>query len=154
MALPPLTAEAIAPFAVVLRARDGKFTDVPEVLEVGDVPGHHALAILCPQPVDPTNIVITGLERHPHSTQTFIPLTVGRWIVLVAPTLPDGSPDLVNARAVVAGPGDAVCIARNAWHAGLTVLDCTECWIYQHGLRHMGEIELSRGLVGLGGMTS
>ena len=26
--------------------------------------------------------------------------------------------------------------------------------LYQHGLRHMGEIELARGLVGLGGMTS
>jgi len=38
--------------------------------------------------------------------------------------------------------------------AGITVLDATECWLYQHGLRHMGEIELSRGLVGLGGMTS
>jgi hypothetical protein len=37
---------------------------------------------------------------------------------------------------------------------GVTVLDGFECWIYQHGLRHMGEIELARGLVGLGGMTS
>ncbi len=37
---------------------------------------------------------------------------------------------------------------------GITVLDATECWLYQHGLRHMGEIELARGLVGLGGMTS
>ncbi len=37
---------------------------------------------------------------------------------------------------------------------GITLLDATECWIYQHGLRHMGEIELARGLVGLGGMTS
>ena len=36
----------------------------------------------------------------------------------------------------------------------ITVLDATECWLYQHGLRHMGEIELARGLVGLGGMTS
>ena len=38
--------------------------------------------------------------------------------------------------------------------AGITVLDGFECWLYQHGLRHMGEIELARGLVGLGGMTS
>ena len=37
---------------------------------------------------------------------------------------------------------------------GITVLDAIECWIYQHGLRHMGEIELARGLVGLNGMTS
>lgn len=44
--------------------------------------------------------------------------------------------------------------ARVAGPEGITVLDATECWIYQHGLRHMGEIELARGLVGLGGMTS
>ena len=44
--------------------------------------------------------------------------------------------------------------ARVAGDVGITLLDATECWIYQHGLRHMGEIELARGLVGLGGMTS
>ncbi|MEI8052074.1 MAG: hypothetical protein WCI12_11655 [Actinomycetes bacterium] len=44
--------------------------------------------------------------------------------------------------------------ARVAGEVGITVLDGFECWIYQHGLRHMGEIELARGLVGLGGMTS
>ena len=44
--------------------------------------------------------------------------------------------------------------ARVAGEVGITVLDATECWLYQHGLRHMGEIELARGLVGLGGMTS
>ncbi len=44
--------------------------------------------------------------------------------------------------------------ARVAGPAGITRLDGTECWIYQHGLRHMGEIEHARALVGLGGMTS
>jgi hypothetical protein len=44
--------------------------------------------------------------------------------------------------------------ARVAGDEGITLLDAIECWIYQHGLRHMGEIELARGLVGLGGMTS
>jgi len=44
--------------------------------------------------------------------------------------------------------------ARVAGPDGITVLDAFECWLYQHGLRHMGEIELARGLVGLGGMTS
>jgi len=44
--------------------------------------------------------------------------------------------------------------ARVAGPEGITLLDAAECWIYQHGLRHMGEIELARGLVGLGGMTS
>ena len=44
--------------------------------------------------------------------------------------------------------------ARVAGPQGITLLDAAECWIYQHGLRHMGEIELARGLVGLNGMTS
>ncbi len=44
--------------------------------------------------------------------------------------------------------------ARVAGRDGITLLDAAECWIYQHGLRHMEEIELARGLVGLGGMTS
>lgn len=44
--------------------------------------------------------------------------------------------------------------ARVAGEGGITRLDATECWIYQHGLRHMGEIEHARALVGLQGMTS
>lgn len=44
--------------------------------------------------------------------------------------------------------------ARVGGEAGITVLDGFECWIYQHGLRHMGEIEWARGGLGLGGMTS
>ncbi|MDZ7676310.1 MAG: hypothetical protein U5K30_14730 [Acidimicrobiales bacterium] len=44
--------------------------------------------------------------------------------------------------------------ARVGGDEGITVLDGLECWIYQHGLRHMGEIEHARALVGLEGMTS
>ena len=44
--------------------------------------------------------------------------------------------------------------ARVAGDEGITRLDGTECWIYQHGLRHIGEIEHARALVGLQGMTS
>jgi hypothetical protein len=44
--------------------------------------------------------------------------------------------------------------ARVAAERGITRLDAIECWIYQHGLRHLGEVEHARALVGLGGMTS
>jgi hypothetical protein len=44
--------------------------------------------------------------------------------------------------------------ARVGGDSGITVLDGVECWIYQHALRHMGEIEYARHLVGLRGMTS
>lgn len=45
--------------------------------------------------------------------------------------------------AIVVGPG-----------APMRKLDVLECFVYQHGLRHMGEIEHGRALVGLQGMTS
>jgi hypothetical protein len=45
--------------------------------------------------------------------------------------------------AMVIGPG-----------APLRKLDVLECFVYQHGLRHMGEIEHGRALIGLRGMTS
>ena len=38
--------------------------------------------------------------------------------------------------------------------APLRKLDALECFVYQHGLRHMGEVEHGRALVGLVGMTS
>ena len=44
--------------------------------------------------------------------------------------------------------------ARVAGAEGMTRRDAIECWIYQHGLRHMGEVEHARALVGLEGMTS
>lgn len=112
----------LAPFVTVLASTDGKARPFPDVLQTGDVPGAHAFTILCPQPVS-GSISIAALERHPHSTQSFLPIRSGRWLVVVAPTAADGSPDMAGAMAFVAGPQDAICIGQNAWHAGLTVLD-------------------------------
>jgi hypothetical protein len=53
------------------------------------------------------------------------------------------------------GPGiEHTFSARVGAERGISRSDALECWIYQHGLRHMGEIEHARALVGLGGMTS
>ncbi len=58
--------------------------------------------------------------------------------------LPQLPPHMQNIFcAIVIGPG-----------APLRKLEVLECFIYQHGLRHMGEIEHGRALVGLQGMTS
>lgn len=53
------------------------------------------------------------------------------------------------------GPGiDHTFSARVGGETGISRSDALECWVYQHALRHMGEIEHARALVGLGGMTS
>lgn len=118
-----LTPGAAEPFAYSVRAVDGKATEAPMVTAAADVPGRHVFTVLAPKPVPADAISIAFLERHPHSTQTFLPIKAGRWLVVVAPTLLSGEPDLEGIEAFVAGPDDAICIARNAWHAGLTVLD-------------------------------
>src|SRR4051812_35216052 len=118
----PLDAAALAPYATVLSAPDGKARVVSEVMARGDVPGAHAFTILCPKPVTGP-VTIAALERHPHSTQSFVPLKSGRWLVVVAPKLASGEPDLSGALTFIAGPEDAICIGQDVWHAGLTVFD-------------------------------
>jgi hypothetical protein len=60
---------------------------------------------------------------------------------VVFPQLP---PNMQNIFCgIVVGPGNP-----------LRKLEILECFVYQHGLRHMGEVEHGRALVGLAGMTS
>ena len=66
---------------------------------------------------------------------------------------PDALSDVVVARPFPPQVASTYS-ARVAGEGGITRLDAIECWIYQHGLRHMGEVEHARALVGLGGMTS
>jgi hypothetical protein len=60
---------------------------------------------------------------------------------VVVPKLPPNAQQIFCA--LVIGPD-----------APLRKLEVLECFVYQHGLRHMGEVEHGRALVGLGGMTS
>ena len=61
---------------------------------------------------------------------------------VVIPALPQSMANIYCA-IVVGGVGKPV-----------RKLEVLECFVYQHGLRHMGEVEHARALVGLGGMTS
>jgi len=65
----------------------------------------------------------TLLERHEFSSQSFVPLSVSRWLIVVAPSGMNGGPDLARTRAFVAGPGLGVTLRIGVWHHGLTVLD-------------------------------
>ncbi|KAI4203505.1 MAG: hypothetical protein LQ350_001843 [Teloschistes chrysophthalmus] len=79
------------------------------------------------------------LERHPYTTQTFIPLGVPpenktKYLVIVAPTLPPrpspptmllkemGPPDLRNMKAFWARGGQAVTYGVGTWHAPMVVV--------------------------------
>ncbi len=72
---------------------------------------------------------------------------------LIAETNPATLDDVIVGRPLPEMVANSYS-ARVAGEAGITRLDGMECWWYQHGLRHMGEIEHARALVGLEGMTS
>jgi ureidoglycolate lyase len=63
------------------------------------------------------------MERHEFSSQTFVPVDVGRWLILVAPHAKAGGPDMTQARAFIATGKQGVTYKPNTWHHGLTTLD-------------------------------
>ncbi|WYZ41800.1 hypothetical protein EsH8_V_000695 [Colletotrichum jinshuiense] len=89
---------------------------------------------------------VTVLERHPFTTQTFVPFAASAgassaaYLVIVAPTLPTpspqtetlpapqtggkgrGLPDLKGLKAFVAYPGQAVTYGAGTWHAPMVAL--------------------------------
>ena len=75
------------------------------------------------------------------SRETLATVTGSMLEEVVMPQLP---PHMQNIFCgVVVGPGNPI-----------RKLEVLECFVYQHGLRHMGEVEHGRALVGLRGMTS
>lgn len=71
----------------------------------------------------------------------------------VAGVDPDSFEDVLVAAPYPANVASTFS-ARVGGERGITRSDALESWVYQHALRHMGEIEHARALVGLGGMTS
>lgn len=66
---------------------------------------------------------LTLLERHPLSDQLFVSLGSAVALVIVTPSLLDGSPDLEDAQAFYAGPDTPFVYAAGTWHAPLVALD-------------------------------
>lgn len=66
---------------------------------------------------------VETLERHPFSSQTFIAIDTGSWLIIVAPHGQDGGPDTRRARAFLATDKQGVTYRADTWHHGLTVFD-------------------------------
>lgn len=120
----PLTQEAFAPFGDVI--------DAPN--EPGRRYYEQALGNLRPAARPSLSLSLKPetsdrplraelLERHEFSSQTFLPLDVARWLVVVAPHARQGGPDLSGVRAFIADGRQGVTYRPDTWHHGLTVLD-------------------------------
>jgi ureidoglycolate lyase len=62
------------------------------------------------------------LERHPKSSQLFLPMVVDRYLVVVAPDDARGEPDLAGLRAFLGQPGQGINYRANTWHHPLIAL--------------------------------
>lgn len=120
----PLTKQAFTPF--------GELFDIPQAPGrayhdewLGDRrAGAKPSLSLSLKPETPDRPVrVEMLERHEFSSQSFVPLDVGRWLIVVAPHAPRGGPDLSQVRAFIADGQHGITYKSNTWHHGLTTLD-------------------------------
>src|SRR6476661_1880117 len=105
----PLTAEAFKPFGAVLEgtpAPGRHYLSDTLANRRADAPISLAVATVAPKGTLPLDVKV--LERHEHSSQTFIPLHVSRYLVLATLEAPGGQ---------------GVTYAMGTWHHPLTVLD-------------------------------
>lgn len=120
----PLTRAAFAPYGDVVEAPadPGRayFATSLGTLRPSALP---KLWMLTKFPVPPLPLRITALERHEFSSQSFVPIEVGRWLVVVAPPAPQGGPDVARAEAFLPTPLQGVSYRPNTWHSGLNVFD-------------------------------
>lgn len=120
----PLTAEAFAPFGEVFAVPDAPGRIYTErALGNARAGAWPSLSVALRDPAPPGPIVARAMERHEFSSQSFVPMAPGRFLVLVAPHAAGGGPDMTAARAFVAGPGQGVTYGADVWHHGMTVLD-------------------------------
>jgi ureidoglycolate lyase len=66
-------------------------------------------------------LAVRWLERHPTSTQLFVPMGAARYLVVVARG--DDAPDLDTLAAFVVEGAQAITYAPGVWHHPMVVLD-------------------------------
>ncbi|MBV9758760.1 MAG: ureidoglycolate lyase [Alphaproteobacteria bacterium] len=122
--LTPLTEAAFAPFGTLVEysAEENRRRLVKELQNTRAEQGPQLdFATVFPRALP---ISATKMERHRHSSQSFIPVDVARYLVVVAPDA-DGAPDLARARAFAASGRQSITYRAGVWHHPLTPLDRT-----------------------------
>jgi ureidoglycolate lyase len=134
LACRPLTADTYAPYGdVVMAAPAGepgrptnqgtarRWSRVAAILD--GRPGRAALdvSVFRCQPRSAGPFEVAVLEKHPASTQVFVPMNARRYLALVA--LGGERPDLATLAAFVAGGAQGVSYRPGVWHHPMIALD-------------------------------
>lgn len=117
----PVTPDAFAPFgSLLVGPAPGPRQDFAARLENGR-PGVAAnLALIRSDPFAGL-MPLARLEKHPHSSQAFLPLAVDAYLVVVAPDR-DGKPDEAAIRAFRVPGRVGLNYRAGAWHAHMMTL--------------------------------
>ncbi len=118
----PVTAEVFAPFGALVMPpeRPGERNSYTHWLATDSLATARLHVNFVPESRFPHTV--TMLEKHPHTVQIFLPLEASGYLIVVAPSQTDGTPDLTGVRAFVAPGNVGVLYAANTWHAGATAL--------------------------------
>ena len=120
----PLSEAAFAPYGDVLEApREIGRTYFEKGLQSARPKAWPSLSVAHVKPLAKLPLEAKVMERHEFSSQSFMPLDVGRWLAVVAPSGADGGPDPSGAVAFLVQPGQGVTYHMGTWHHPLTALD-------------------------------
>lgn len=126
----PLEPEAFAPFGTVLRFDDAAARSVNETtarrsdtaaLFEAPAGARPRLALYRADP-QAFPLTLSLFERHPEAAQSFLSVSVPRFLLVVAPSGQGGLPDVGRARAFVGRAGTGLSYRPNQWHMPILAL--------------------------------
>lgn len=120
----PLTAATFEPFGVVLEAaEEGRRRYFDRILGDERASARPRLWTSRVPVAERLPVPCEILEHHPCSSQTFVPMSVSRYLIALAPSLPSGGPDVLRLRAFVGQHGQGVTYRAGIWHHNILALD-------------------------------
>ncbi len=118
----PIDAKSFAPYGQVLEIpANGARQDYAARLSSAASGLKPNLAIIHAEP-RAMPLELKAMERHPASSQAFMPLSAKRYLVLVCPNKSDDTPDLDRLEAFECHGQQAINYNRGTWHHGMTTL--------------------------------
>jgi ureidoglycolate lyase len=140
----PITSEGYAPYGKVLmaspRGEPGtpanlgtalRFDDVVDCANLRLSSAALKVKVFRSRPIPRERRALSLLEKHPHSTQLFVPMNASRYIALVA--LGAERPDLSTLAAFVVEGPRGISYAPGVWHHPMLTLDSeTDFVVFVH----------------------
>jgi ureidoglycolate lyase len=126
----PVTPAAFAPFGVVVQHASGApIADAGSAFVADPVARQPVMEWVQLAESVAFPLAVTRLEHHPFSAQTFLPHSGSPFLVVVAPSLADGNPDVAGACAFIVPATSGITFHAKVWHRSLAPLSAPSAFI-------------------------